>query len=75
MMQLAFDFDTKRDPLTCCHVIRTLDGGKVLCDINGETYTNCHQSIAGEPPHCVWEPIDNSPDAIARRKAWIKDAR
>lgn len=79
MIQLQLDLrelESKRDPLTCPYLIRTVyevKEGEVLCGMNRTaTYTNCHASIAGESPKCVWEPIDNSPEAIARRKAFLQ---
>lgn len=77
MMQLAFDFQTKRDPFTCPHIIRTtydVKAGLVLCGIDGKhTYVNCHESVAGEPPRCTWEPLDNTPETVARRLEWLQE--
>lgn len=79
MVQLALDVtntETKRDPFSCPYLIRTAYGireGEVLCGYGGrETYTNCHASVAGDPPNCVYEAPDNSPEAVARRKAWLQ---
>lgn len=75
MMQLAFDFETKRDPFTCPHMIRTaydIKNGEVLCGLNGEVYTNCHASVSGDPPKCAYEPLNNSQESIERRKAWME---
>ena len=66
--------EPRRDPLTCPHLVRTtyeVKGGEVVCGLKGETFTNCHASIAGERPRCVWEPLDNTPEAVERRKAWM----
>ena len=76
-LQLAFpEFEIKRDPFTCPHLIRTayeVKEGEVICGMNGTaTYTNCHASIAGDKPKCVHEHIDNSPEAKARRRAFLQ---
>ena len=67
--QLALDFGeiaTGRDPFTCEHVLRTLASPpRVLCSLRGEVWTNCQQVR-----RCVYEPIDNSPAAKAKR---VKD--
>lgn len=77
--QLALDFEElkprRRDPLTCEHVLRVTDfkPARVVCGLNGgEVYTNCQQSICGEEPRCVYEPADNSPEAMERRREWMK---
>lgn len=36
------------------------------------TYTNCNESFCGEPPRCVFSPIDNSDAACKRRREWMK---
>lgn len=33
-------------------------------------YVACHRPFFGDPPQCAFEPLDNSPEAMARRKAW-----
>ena len=78
-IQLTFDlpeFDSKRDPFMCQHLIRTayeIKAGEVLCGLGGgEVFTNCHESLAGEPPKCVHEPPDNSQEALARRKEFFR---
>ena len=77
MIQLRLDLpEAKRDPFTCPYLIRTayeIKEGEVLCGMNGgETYTNCHASLAGDEPKCVHEPIDNSPEVVARRRAYAQ---
>ena len=67
--QLSLDFGEpeRRDPLTCPHVLRETDfkPARTVCGLNGgEVYTNCR-----EVSRCVFEPPDNSPDAMARRRA------
>lgn len=37
------------------------------------TATNCNESICGEPPHCVFSPIDNSDAACQRRLEWMME--
>lgn len=77
--QLRLEFDelepTRRDPFACEHVLRTtgFKPARTVCGLHGgEVYTNCRQSICGEEPRCVYEPADNSPEAMARRREWMK---
>ena len=66
-------FEPDTDPLTCEHA--GLDAGvpnRVWCQ-RGEFWTNCRESVAGDPPHCAFDPFDNSPEACARRVAWFKE--
>lgn len=70
--QLTLDIEWQRNPIECPHVVKVLKDNHVLCNLRGETYTNCHTSLAGEPPHCCFEPCDNSIEARERRKAWSK---
>lgn len=70
--QLAFDFDelqpTRRDPYTCAHCVRTLASPpRVLCSLRGEVWTNCQQVR-----RCAYEPVDNSPATMARRREWMR---
>lgn len=66
----------RRNPFACPHLIRTVYSvrqGLVLCGKKDTaTYANCHESICGELPHCVWEPFDNSAEAVARRLAFMR---
>ena len=73
MEQLALDIEWQRNPLTCPHAVGEAWGGRVRCDLRGDVITNCQTSLAGEPPHCVYEPCDNSPETMARRRAWIEE--
>lgn len=70
--QLTLDIEWKRNPLECPHVMKVLQDGHVYCNLHGEVYTNCQTSVAGDPPHCVYEPHDNSKEAMARRKEWLR---
>ena len=36
------------------------------------TFVMCHKSHFGEPPRCVFSPIDNSEAAMKRRREWMK---
>lgn len=48
--------------------------GHVICNRNGTpTATNCNESICGEPPRCVYLPIDNSDAAMRRRREWMME--
>lgn len=72
--QLAFDFGeiaTSRDPFTCEHALR-VSGRYTVCGLRGEVYTNCRESVCGDPPRCVYEKPDNSSAAMERRRAWMK---
>ena len=85
MEQLSLDIDWRRDPFTCPHAVGIGWGGRVMCDLRGykahesgeidakTVYTNCRHSIAGDKPKCVYEPCDNSPEAMARRREWMKE--
>lgn len=43
----------------------------VRCTFTGRpVYVACHRPYFGDPPQCVHQPIDNSPEAMARRKTW-----
>ncbi len=44
-----------------------------ICTKNGRVLVNCRKSVAGDPPKCVYEPIDNSPEAVKRRRKWIAE--
>ena len=72
MEQLALDIEWKRNPLACSHVEYVMSDGHAYCNLRGGVFTNCQTSLAGEPPHCVYEPCDNSPETMARRRAWIE---
>ena len=71
--QLSLDIEWKRNPLECPHVEYAMANGHVYCNLRGGVITNCQESVAGEPPYCVYEPCDNSKEAMARRKAWLEE--
>ena len=57
----------------CLHGIYVEDVDRMLCVKSGTpVYTNCNRSVAGDPPRCVYEPLDNSDEAVARRMRWMK---
>ncbi len=60
------------DPFTCEFYAGTFLTHDV-CMKEGRVLVNCHRSVAGDPPHCVYEPIDNSPEAMERRRKWIAE--
>lgn len=60
------------DPFTCEFYAGTFLTHDV-CTKEGSVLVNCHRSVAGDPPHCVYEPIDNSPEAMERRRKWIAE--
>lgn len=66
-MRTLFD----RDPLACKHALREVEG-HVFCDLRGGVWTNCREGLAGEAPHCSYEPPDNSSEAMERRREWIE---
>lgn len=72
--QMKLFEEPKVDPLTCIHA-RDVEGmpDKTKCVKKGVLYTNCRVSLAGEPPHCAYEPLDNSPETCARRARWIEE--
>lgn len=60
------------DPFTCeFYAGKSLDND--ICMKNGRVLVNCRRSVAGDPPKCVYEPIDNSPEAVERRRRWIAE--
>ena len=76
--QLTLDFPElggKRNPFACAYAVRPckIINGGVLCCLHGETVTNCRASVAGDPPRCTYEQPDNSPEACARRRAFMKN--
>lgn len=73
-MVLCFDEPEHRDPLTCRYGTYEGSVNRIKCTYNGMVVrTNCHKSICGEPPRCVYEPIDNSPETVKRRLRWMED--
>jgi hypothetical protein len=36
-------------------------------------FVNCGKTICGDPPHCCFDPFDNSDEAMERRKRWMED--
>lgn len=60
------------DPFTCpFYAGRSLNDD--VCIKNGRVLVNCRRSVAGDPPKCVYEPIDNSAEAVERRRKWIAE--
>lgn len=74
--QLALEFaelaPRNRDPFACEHALRE-SWRYTVCGLHGEVYTNCRISVCGERPRCVYEPPDNSPGAMARRREWMRE--
>ena len=60
------------DPTTCPHRRDTGIGGIWRCEREG-MYVNCGKTICGEPPHCCFDPFDNSDEAMERRKKWMEE--
>jgi hypothetical protein len=49
---------------------------RMRCTKSGAlVYTDCHKGIAGDPPKCAYEEIDNSDEAVARRLEWMEGNR
>lgn len=67
--------EPKRNPLICEHWHKPFyEGSLNCCTKTGDiVVTGCDRSLCGEPPHCVYEPKDNSPEARARRVQWMKE--
>lgn len=73
-MQMTLDLPSLLVPSTCQHREDVPSIGRVLCHKDGmEIYTNCTSGLCGEPPRCVWDEPDNSPEAVARRLKWVKE--
>lgn len=64
--------ETHVDPFACEFHAGTFLNSDV-CTKEGRVLVNCHSSVAGDPPKCVYEPIDNSPQAMERRRKWIAE--
>lgn len=61
------------DPMTCPHAVGEV-AGHVACDRGASlTYVACREGVCGEPPACAWEEPDNSPEAMGRRLAWMRE--
>lgn len=72
-MQMTLDLPSLLVPSTCQHREDVPSIDKAICHRDGkETYTTCHKGICGDPPQCVWDEPDNSPEAVARRLEWMK---
>ena len=57
-----------------CHYVEGI--GHVWCDrTNGVVWTDCGLPFYGEFAPCSYAPIDNSPEACARRVKWFQDHR
>ena len=73
-MVLCFDEPEHRDPTTCKYGTYVSSVDRVSCTYSGAPVcVNCHRSLCGEPPHCLYEPIDNSPETVRRRLKWMED--
>lgn len=60
------------DPLTCPYRSVTSLDGIERCSAHGGAFVRCSQALYGEPPRCSFEPLDNSPEAVARRREWLE---
>lgn len=61
------------DPSSCPHAVGEL-AGYVVCDRGvSRTFVRCNEGVCGEPPMCAWEEPDNSPEAMERRLAWMRE--
>ena len=61
-----------RNPLTCPHATERRIDSHVLCDLRETpTWVTCQTGLCGEPPACAFEEPDNSPEAVARRLAFM----
>ena len=60
------------DPTTCEYKRDTGIGGIWRCT-RENMYVNCGKTICGEPPHCCFDPFDNSDEAMERRKRWTEE--
>ncbi len=68
-----FELDDKQNPLECPYDTGERFENHLVCNRNGHrVWVNCQTSVCGEPPMCVWEEPDNSPEAKARRVEWMK---
>lgn len=71
--QMVLDLQSGTDPLTCQHRIPTELDGIDRCAEHDMTFVGCTKSLCGEPPRCCYEPLDNSAEAVERRKRWMRE--
>jgi hypothetical protein len=63
------------DPLTCPYRTGKTVGEHCECTYSGKSvWVSCSVSICGEPPVCSYAPVDNSPEAMARRVGWMRES-
>lgn len=63
----------RRDPMACEHFAGYLLGKAVCKAHGGRTVTDCRASHWGDSPRCALEPLDNTPEAMARRVKWCEE--
>lgn len=61
------------DPNECPHAGGGILAGKTWCALH-EAWTECQEGHWGEPPRCAWDEPDNSPEAVERRRAYLRAA-
>jgi hypothetical protein len=58
----------------CPHGTYHEDIDRVACTkTSGIIWVGCHAGLCGDAPHCIYDPLDNSDEACARRLAWMKE--
>lgn len=73
-MSAQMELDFTASPGLCPYGQDVPSIGRVICRKEGrEVYTDCTKSICGEQPRCAWKEPDNSPAAVARRLAWLRE--
>lgn len=74
MQQMQLDIDGAREPLACVHRHFERSINHAWCDRGGGmTYTDCGMPFCGGLAQCAYEPLDNSPEACARRVEWMRE--
>ena len=71
--QLTLAIDARTDPRTCPHREPYPLDGIWRCAAHDGCFVSCMRETCGEPPHCCFEPLDNSAGAVARRKRWMAE--
>lgn len=64
---------TPIDPLTCIFASPTDRVDNHVYCVEHDCFVDCQRSHWGEPPRCAYEEPDNSPEAMARRVAWMME--
>lgn len=72
MEQLTLNLDqTPAKAFSCNYRRYNANIERVWCE-RGRFWTTCGLPFCGEPGACFYDGLDNTPEAIQRRRDWIK---